>query len=272
MTKLFVIAGHGAGDPGACANGYCEADCVRELARKIKEYGGDSVKLGDFSRNYYEDSGIMRLTLPLDTQILELHLDSFSNPDAHGGHVIIYPGYEPDSYDKALAAFITDFFPGRSQAITKQQLGNADRAAARGYGYRLLECCFITNEPDIVVFMSHLDHVAQGILQAFNINANANPAPAPEPTPTPTPNTGENFGGTYRCMVDVLNVREGASISTPVITWYSKGQTVVLDDWYVINDGYVWGRYTGAQSGKKRYVAVGKPTGGYDPSDFLVKI
>ena len=29
--KLYVIAGHGQGDPGACANGYSEAERVRAL-------------------------------------------------------------------------------------------------------------------------------------------------------------------------------------------------------------------------------------------------
>ena len=47
MAKLFVIAGHGAGDPGACGNGYQEAERVRALAKRIKEFGGNSVMLGD---------------------------------------------------------------------------------------------------------------------------------------------------------------------------------------------------------------------------------
>lgn len=34
--KLYIIAGHGAGDPGACANGYQEAERVRALAKRIK--------------------------------------------------------------------------------------------------------------------------------------------------------------------------------------------------------------------------------------------
>lgn len=33
----------------------------------------------------------------------------------------------------------------------------------------------------------------------------------------------------------------------------------------------MWGRYTGSSSGLPRYVAVGRPTGGYDPSDYLIR-
>ena len=56
--KLFVIAGHGAGDPGACANGYEEAERVRALAARIKAFGGDAVEVADTSRNWYADNGI----------------------------------------------------------------------------------------------------------------------------------------------------------------------------------------------------------------------
>ena len=83
---------------------------------------------------------------------------------------------------------------------------------------------------------------------------------------------GTGFGGTYRCTVAHLNIRKGPSLSSATVegAWYSEGETVNLDDWYCIADGYVWGRYTGG-SGYRRYVAVGKPTGGYSPDDYLVK-
>lgn len=81
-----------------------------------------------------------------------------------------------------------------------------------------------------------------------------------------------NFGGTYRCTVSKLNVRTAPSLSGTVVASYGKGQTVVLDNWYKIADGYVWGRYTGASSGQTRYIAVGKATGKPEADDYLVKI
>lgn len=39
MTKLFIIAGHGAGDSGAVGNGYTEAERVRALASRIAVLG-----------------------------------------------------------------------------------------------------------------------------------------------------------------------------------------------------------------------------------------
>ena len=82
---------------------------------------------------------------------------------------------------------------------------------------------------------------------------------------------GKGFGGTYRCTVSELNVRDAPTLGGNVVASYRKGQTVILDDWYVSRDGYIWGRYTGAQSGRLRYIAVGRATGKPEPDDYLVK-
>ena len=89
------------------------------------------------------------------------------------------------------------------------------------------------------------------------------------------PAGASDFGGTYRCTVDGLRVRTSPGISTTNIVKdaeYNVGDTVNLDNWYVIKDGWVWGRYTGATSGEKRYVAVGKATGKPESDDYLIKI
>ncbi len=89
-------------------------------------------------------------------------------------------------------------------------------------------------------------------------------------TPTPTPPMV--FGGTYVCQVSCLNVRKEPNTNAKVVAHYGYGDTVELDDWYTSNDGYIWGRYTGATSGLKRYVAVGKDTGKVESDDYLIKV
>lgn len=173
MTHIFVIAGHGAGDPGASGNGYTEAERVRALAAKIKAYGGDDVTVGDTSRNWYADNGISTLSISKSWQIIELHMDSAS-ASARGGHVIINSGFEPDKYDTALAAFISGILPGRAQTIVKRNdLANPKRAAAKGYPYRLLECGFISNTQDVKIFNEKMDEIAKGILNVFGIGTSA---------------------------------------------------------------------------------------------------
>ena len=94
---------------------------------------------------------------------------------------------------------------------------------------------------------------------------------APTEAQPPAKETTEGFGGTYRCTVDTLNVRDAPGLSGSVVAKYHEGQTVVLDSWYKVADGYVWGRYTGSTSGKERYVAVGRATGKPEADDYLVR-
>lgn len=173
MAHLFIIAGHGAGDSGAVGyigkKMYTEAERVRALAKRLSALGGSNVTVADTSRNWYADKGINTLSIPKSWQIVELHMDGAS-ASARGGHVIIKSGYKPDSYDTALAHFIAGFTPGRASSIVgRADLGNVNRAAKKGYSYRLLECGFITNKEDLNKVNSHMDDLARGILSAFGI-------------------------------------------------------------------------------------------------------
>lgn len=199
MAHLFLIAGHGAGDSGAVGYGYTEAERVRALARRIVAYGGSNVALGDTNRNWYADKGISSLNIPKSCQILELHMDS-GVATAKGGHVIIKEGYSPDQYDTALANFIGSFFPGRANKVVgRAHLANVNRAAAKGYSYRLLENGFITNQGDLNKFNSKIDDLARGILKAFGISSAAPVASVKKTEPV----DGEiKSGGVFQSKTD----------------------------------------------------------------------
>ena len=169
MAHVFLICGHGAGDSGAVGNGYQEQERVRTLGARIKALGGDYVTLADTSKNWYKTAGINTLTIPKDWQILELHMDSGA-ASARGGHVIIKQGYTADKYDNALAKMLKEILPGRSNMIVgRGDLANVNRAASKGYGYRLVEFGFISNANDVKIFNSRMDDIAEGVLEAFDI-------------------------------------------------------------------------------------------------------
>lgn len=172
MIKLFIIAGHGAGDPGACSDGYSEADLVRLLAQRLKDRGGDEVKIGDTSVNWHASDCISKGWCPAGVPVIELHMDSASS-SARGGHVIIKDGLVADKYDNALSNFIGTFMPGRSMTlVARSNLANVNRAYRNGVNYRLLECGFISNENDRTKFINQMDMLADGILSAFGIGSN----------------------------------------------------------------------------------------------------
>ncbi|WP_251158081.1 N-acetylmuramoyl-L-alanine amidase [Caniella muris] len=142
----------------------------------------------------------------------------------------------------------------------------------------LVEVCFLDSKADSDAYLRvGADAVGRCIAECIaGKTATATPAaPAPSKPATapakPAASTS-GFGGRYRVNCDVLNVRSGPGTKYAKVTQYKRGETVVLDDWYKSADGYIWGRYTGASSGKLRYVAVGKATGKPEADDYLVKV
>lgn len=182
---LYIIAGHGAGDPGAIGNGYREADLARALCARMAEMGGDSVTYLDSSRNWFRDGGISRYRFAPNSQIVEEHLDSFAGPGPRGAHVCIGSGMTPDATDRTLGNVMGAILPGRSQLVTAIPLSNASRAAARGIPYRLVENGFITNKTDVGIFFEQLDHIAQAQLEAFGISVNVEKPRPNHPTKEP---------------------------------------------------------------------------------------
>lgn len=77
-------------------------------------------------------------------------------------------------------------------------------------------------------------------------------------------------GGTYRCAVNALNVRDMPALNGRVISMLKRGEKVVLDSWYKKADGWIWGRFD--RGGRKVYAAVGKPTGKAEADDYLVLV
>lgn len=253
MTKLFVICGHGAGDPGACGNGYQEAERVRVLGKRIKELGGSNVMLGDVNRNYYADNGISSLTIPKDYQIVELHMDS-ATASARGAHAIIKAGLNADQYDKALAKFLSGMFPGRSKTISnRSDLANPARAYAKGYAYRLIECGFISNATDVAIFNSNIDKIAIGILACFGISVQNTSKPnAPKPS-TPSKKTNNQIaqevingkwgngetrkqkltsaGYDYNAIQKLVNQKLNVSAPKPAKTIEQLAEEVIAGKW-----------------------------------------
>lgn len=173
MAKLYVIPGHGHGDPGAGGGGQNEADNVRKLASRIKALAAnpDDVQLHDFNRNAYAQGDLNTLNVPKGTAVIELHMDS-GPASARGSHVVIKKGLNPDSFDTTLARKLNAILPGRSDIIVgRSDLANVNRAAARGINYRLVENGFISNATDRNIFNTRLDDIARAILESAGVPA-----------------------------------------------------------------------------------------------------
>lgn len=169
--KLLIIPGHGAGDSGAVGGGKTEAALVRQLAARMKAWGGSRVKRTSYNRNYYADNGIMNLDErtydPKKWRIVELHMDG-ANGSAMGGHVIQYR--KRTSAGKKTAKSVSKLLPGRAEThVLRDDLANPKRADLKGYEYMLIECGFVDNKHDREWVVANMDKLAKAILKANGI-------------------------------------------------------------------------------------------------------
>lgn len=221
MEKLFIICGHGDGDPGACGNGFQEAERVRALANRIKYFGGDAVTIGNTSKNWYKSNMVNNTNIPKGSKVLELHMDSAA-ATAKGAHVIIKSGFDADKYDKALAEFLASVLPGRANKIVgRSDLANPNRAAKAGINYRLAECGFISNRGDVQIFNSKMDEIAKGILKAFDITPKEDVSQKENTTTTTS-------GKLYRVQVGAYKDKKNAEAL--VKTLKAKGFDAIIKE------------------------------------------
>lgn len=184
-----------------------------------------------------------------------------------------YPG---DAYGEEIAT--------RLASNVSKSLGLPNRGSKASVGYWvlnetrmtavILETCFVDRAEDADAWHSTswdalCDSFVAAIERCEQSTVEQMPAPA-ETEASTTCSSDEFHGGAYRCTVSDLNVRDAPTLASNVVASYREGQVVVLDDWYTVHDGFVWGRYT-AYSGKVRYIGVGKATGRPEADDFLVK-
>lgn len=215
---LYVICGHGGGDPGSGGFGYQEANVTRIVGKKLKELGGNHVHVLDTNINWFKSG---RVNADLKKQVgnnpvIELHTDAASG-NAKGGHVIIKAGTAPDAYDNKLVNLCKKWFPGRSETLVgRSNLANVNRSAIYGINYRLLEMCFITYKDDITKLMGNLDAYCKDLLACFGIGISSSPQ-------IKTGWIKDDTGWWYR----------NADCTYPKSKW------VKLDTWYYFDDrGY----------------------------------
>ena len=110
--------------------------------------------------------------------------------------------------------------------------------------------------PASIAGSQNADYMARAQAWYDRMTGATAPTPTVQPTQSATASSAVNvLQGTYRVAVDGLNVRDRPSVSGNVVATYSSGQTVNLDNWGTVVDGYIWGRYT-AYSGAVRYIAL----------------
>lgn len=109
--KLFLIAGHGEGDPGACSIWGQEANYTRELAKLVKTAIGSrmSVTLYDTNKNCYAQSKRGNVPAYSDYDMtVEIHFNAKAKADPNGdGRFTGVGGYiHPNNAGRSIAKMV----------------------------------------------------------------------------------------------------------------------------------------------------------------------
>ena len=239
--KLYLVAGHGAGDPGAIGNGYKEADVARQIVAALTTEIGSTLEVTvyDTSKDLYKSKEYS--FFPNDAEVIEVHLNSFSNANAQGTEILIKAGYLPDTLDTALLNAMRDYFTDRGIKY-RRDLANMNYFAEKGIGYRLIEVCFISNTNDMVILMGKFNefiaNMANKIIKAMNGTGTV--------ADTTTIITTDATGNSYKVKVTVssLNIRKGPGTNYSVVgSINDKGTYTIVQTsgtWGKLKSGIGW--------------------------------
>lgn len=183
--KILLIAGHGAGDPGACACGYQEANLVREIAPilKSKLSAYVDVDIFDTAKNMYKYLKSNSFNFKNYNYVLELHFNAAANDTTGNGvttgtEILVHPSEKGTGVENAILKNICSLGFKNRGIKTRSNLQNMNICkGSQGVSYALLETCFIDDADDMKLYQSKKDAVisaiANGIISGFGLTSSS---------------------------------------------------------------------------------------------------
>ncbi len=182
--KILLIAGHGAGDPGAVGSGSNEADLTREMAKKIEKVLQKhvDVTLFDTSKNMYRYlKGGGKFDFSPYKYVLEIHFNSGAGDEGGNGktvgtEILVHENETGVSVEKSIVENIAKLGLKNRGVKRRGDLRNMNILHKQGIAYALLEVCFIDDADDMKIYREKKDliatAVADRILKGFGIVQN----------------------------------------------------------------------------------------------------
>lgn len=265
--KILLIAGHGAGDPGACGNGFQEQERARALVTQIApRIKGAKVDIFDFKKNCVKECKAGRVpAFENYDYVFEVHLNASTNPNVGGTMIYIDQSEKGHSVEDAVLEEMYKVGYKKTWdgiVVTQRQFTGGlivqNRCRAKGTSHALLETCFITNKGDMDLLNTKLAQTAQavanGIMRGFKLGDKAVKEPEATIRVVDSANSfSEALAGSYKVTAsDFLFLRytPGVISKDNEIMKMPKG-TVVRN----------YGYYTKVGGIKWLYVQCGDKTG-----------
>ena len=164
--KILLIAGHGAGDSGACGNGYREADLTREvvslLSDKLKSIC--SVDVADTSKNWYEYLKTHSFNFKPYDYVLEIH---FNSGGGTGTEIFVTTSEQGIGVETAIVKQICAATGYRNRGVKRYNWSVISKAKAQGVSSALLEVCFIDNQEDVSKYQAWKHEITTAIVSGI---------------------------------------------------------------------------------------------------------
>lgn len=177
MTKILLIAGHGAGDPGAAGNGTTEAVETRRVVNALiapLRANGFSVSSYDQNKNAFVEAQAGRLDFGgTFDYVFEVHFNAF-NTTAKGTEAYVTTAEVSTTVEQFIVESLGKYFVNRG--VKRTNFAVIQQAKNRGMKSCLYEMCFIDNAEDMQVynnnFNSIIQDMANAIARGFGLNIN----------------------------------------------------------------------------------------------------
>lgn len=179
--KILLIAGHGAGDPGAIGNGYHEADLTRELLKLIKPKLSKfaEVSVFDMNKNPYEYLKRNKYNFKKYDYVFEIHFnaaayDRTGDGKTTGTEILVHPNEKAVTVEENILKRmeVLGFSNREVQYRTNLQNMNIVKGG-QNVSYALLETCFIDDKDDMALYAKRKEAVAyavaEGIAEGFGL-------------------------------------------------------------------------------------------------------
>lgn len=199
--KILLIAGHGAGDPGACSSYGTEATETRRvlstLKYKLSAFNCD-VSVYPTNRDAYQDikNGCLQVNFANFDYVFEIHFNSAANASANGVEIFITSAESGYTVEQAVITKMESL--GFSNRGVKREDFCVIRTAKRaGTSAALIETCFINNLADMNNYNSKFERVceamANGIAEGFELSKSSTTPPSQPTVPTPPPTSKPKY-------------------------------------------------------------------------------
>lgn len=181
-TRILLISGHGAGDPGAVATlggtEYHEADenirFVKTLYTLLQGYDAE-IECYPYERDAYQDyrAGVLGkyARFALYDYVLEIHFNAYSadsgNGQPKGSECYVPRGVTEDAVPSAILRRLSETMGWPDRGVQQGNYAVITAAKNAGVPASLLEVCFLDDADDLALYLAAPERAAQAAAEGL---------------------------------------------------------------------------------------------------------